>query len=65
MSFHQADWNEKVGCQETLGVTGKFALGVQNEAWKRLTVWPREHISHSKHPLLTTEETTLRMNISK
>ena len=26
------DWNAKVGSQETPGVTGKFGLGVQNEA---------------------------------
>ena len=26
------DWNAKVGGQETPGVTGKFGLGVQNEA---------------------------------
>ena len=25
-------WNAKVGSQETPGVTGKFGLGVQNEA---------------------------------
>ena len=25
-------WNEKVGSQETPGVTGKFGLGMQNEA---------------------------------
>ena len=31
------DWNEKVGSQETPGVTGKFGLGVQNEAGPRLT----------------------------
>ena len=30
------DWNAKVGSQETLGVTGKFGLGVQNEAGQRL-----------------------------
>ena len=30
------DWNAKVGSQETPGVTGKFGLGVQNEAEKRL-----------------------------
>ena len=29
------DWNEKVGSQETPGVTGKFGLGVQNEAGQR------------------------------
>ena len=30
------DWNAKVGSQETPGVTGKFGLGMQNEAWQRL-----------------------------
>ena len=30
------DWNAKVGGQETLGVTGNFDLGVQNEAGQRL-----------------------------
>ena len=29
------DWNAKVGSQETHGVTGKFSLGVQNEAGQR------------------------------
>ena len=31
------DWNAKVGSQETPGVTGKFGLGVQNEAGQKLT----------------------------
>ena len=30
------DWNAKVGSQETPGVTGKFGLGVWNEAGQRL-----------------------------
>ena len=30
--FIIGDWNVKVGSQETLGITGKFGLGVQNEA---------------------------------
>ena len=30
------DWNAKAGSQETLAVTGKFGLGVQNEAGQRL-----------------------------
>ena len=30
------DWNAKVGSQETPGVTGKFGLGIQNEAGQRL-----------------------------
>ena len=34
--FIIGDWNAKVGSQETPGETGKFGLGVQNEAGKRL-----------------------------
>ena len=30
------DWNAKVGSQETPGITGKFGLGVRNEAGQRL-----------------------------
>ena len=30
--FSIGDWNAKVGSQETPGVTGKFGLGVRNEA---------------------------------
>ena len=59
------DWNAKVGSQEIPGVTGKFDLGVQNEAGQRLTVLPREHTGHSKHPLPTTQETTLHMDITR
>ena len=32
--FIIGDWNAKVGSQETLGVTGKFGLGVKNEQGK-------------------------------
>ena len=32
--FIIGDWNAKVGSQETPGVTGKFGLGLQNEAGK-------------------------------
>ena len=35
--FIIGDWNAKVGSQETPGVTGKFGLGMQNEAGQRLT----------------------------
>ena len=38
-----ADWNAKVGSQETPGVTGKFGLGVQNEAGQRLIDLYREN----------------------
>ena len=34
--FIIGDWNAKVSSQETPGVTGKFGLGVQNEAGQRL-----------------------------
>ena len=36
-------WNAKVGSQEILGVTCKFGLGVQNEAWQRLTEFCQEN----------------------
>ena len=35
--FTIGDWNATVGSQATLGVTGKFGLGVQNEAGHRVT----------------------------
>ena len=33
--FIIGDWNAKVGSQETSGVTGKFGLGIWNEAGQR------------------------------
>ena len=64
--FIIGDWNAKVGSQELSGVTGKFGLGVQNEAEQRLTrVLQREHTGHSKHSLPTTQETTLHMDITR
>ena len=35
--FITGDWDAKVGSQEIPGVTGKFGLGVQNEAGQRIT----------------------------
>ena len=35
--FIIGEWNAEVGSQEIPGVTGKFGLGIQNEAGKRLT----------------------------
>ena len=63
--FIIGDWNRKVGSQEIPGVTGKFGLGVRNEAGKRLTVFPGEHTGHSKHPLPTTQEKTIHMDITR
>ena len=59
------DWNAKVGSQEIPGVTGKFGLGVQNEAGERLTVLPRERTDHSKHSRPTTQEMSLHMDITR
>ena len=41
--FITGDWNAKVGSQETLAVTGKFGLGVQNEAGQRITEFCQEN----------------------
>ena len=37
------DWNAKVRSQETPGVTGKFGLGIQNEAGQRLIEFCQEN----------------------
>ena len=63
--FIMGDKNAKLGSQETPGVTGKFGLGVQNEAGQRLRVLTKEHSGHSKHPLPTTQEKTLHMDITR
>ena len=66
MLFIRGDWNAKVGSQEIPGVTGKFGLGMWNEAGQRLIrVIPREHTGHSKYPPPTTQETTLHMDITR
>ena len=41
--FIIVDWNAKLGSQETPGVTGKFGLGVQNEAGRRLIEFCQEN----------------------
>ena len=41
--FIMGDWNAKVESQETPGVTGKFGLGVQNEAGQRLREFCQEN----------------------
>ena len=51
----------KVGSQETPGVTGKFGLGIRNEAGQRLIEFcPKKCTDHNKHPLPTTQEKTLQ-----
>ena len=41
--FIIGDWNTKGGSQETPGVTGKFGLGMQNEAGQRLIEFCQEN----------------------
>ena len=41
--FIIGDWNAKVGCQEIPGMTGKFGLGLKNEAGQRLTEFCQEN----------------------
>ena len=41
--FIRGDWNAKLGSQETPGVTGKFGLGMQNEAGQRLIEYCQEN----------------------
>ena len=68
--FIIGDWNAKVGSQETPGVTGKFGLGIQNEARQRLkssakrTHWSeqipffnntREDSTHGHHQMANTK----------
>ena len=43
MSFIIRDWNAKVGSQETPGITGKFGLGIRNEAEQRLIDFCQEN----------------------
>ena len=40
--FIIGNWNAKVGSQETPEVTGKFGLGIQNEAGQRLIQFCQE-----------------------
>ena len=63
--FIIGDWNAKVGSQETPGVTGKFGIGMRIEAGQRLRVLPRKCTGHRKHPLPTTQEKTVCMDITR
>ena len=62
--FIIGDWNAKVGSQEIPGVTGNTGLGVQNEVGQNRLL-PRECTGHSKHPLPTTQETILHIDITR
>ena len=68
--FIIGDWNAKVGSQEIPGVTSKFGLGVENEAWQKLTEFckgthwslqtpssnnPRDDSTHGHNQMVNTE----------
>ena len=50
--FITGDWNAKIGSQETPGVTGKFGLGVQNEAGQSRTEFCQENALFTANTLL-------------
>ena len=51
--FVIGDWTAKVGSQEISRVTGKFGLGIQNNAEQRLTEFCQENASWWKICLKT------------
>ena len=55
--FIIGDWNAKVGSQETPGITGKFGLGVRNEAGQRLTEFCQENALVISNTLLQQHKT--------
>ena len=59
------DWNAKVGSQEILGVTGKFGLGVQNEAGQRPIEFCQERALVIANTLFQQDEKTLHMDITR
>ena len=62
--FIIGNWNAKVGSQETPGVTGKFGLGVQNEAGQRLIEYCPENTLFIANTLFQQHEKTLHMDIT-
>ena len=59
------DWNTKVGSQETHGVTGKFGLGVQNEAGQRLIEFCQEFTLVIANTLFQQHKRRLHMDITR
>ena len=55
------DRNAKVGSQETPGVTGKFGLGIQNEAGQRLIEFCQENARVQFFSLLNEHKNHLQL----
>jgi len=63
--FIIGDWNPKVGSQETPRGTGKFGLGVQNEARQRLIEFCQKNPLVTANTLFQWQEKTLHMDITR
>ena len=63
--FMIGDWNAKVRSQETPGITGKFGLGVENEAGKKLTESCQENTMVIANTLFQQHKRRLHMNITR
>ena len=64
--FIIGDWNEKVGSQETPEITGKFGLGMRNEAGQRLIEFCQDDALVIANILFQqTQEKTLHMDITR
>ena len=63
--FIIGDWNAKVGSQETPGVTGKFGLGLQNEAGQRLIEFCQENALVIENTLFQQHKRRLHMDITR
>ena len=59
------DWNAKVGSEETSGVTGKFGLGVWNEAGQRLIEFCQENALVIANTLFQQHKRRLHMDITR
>ena len=63
--FIIGDWNPKVGSQETPGITGKFGLGIQNEAGQRLIDFCQENALVITNTLFQHHKRKLHMDITR
>ena len=63
--FIIGDWNAKVGSQEISGVTGKFGLGVQNEAGQRLIEFCQQNALVIANSLFQQHKRKLHMDITR
>ena len=63
--FIIGDWNAKVGCQETLGVTGKFGFGIRNEAGQRLIEFCQKNALVIANTLFQQHKRRLHMDITR